>query len=102
MYASDFTWGGIFRSADGGSKWERMPTLGLASDRVWTLGLDPSAPDRLLAASRAGGLHLFFPTAVAGGPQDAGGEQTRDGVLNPRADGDMGPKTHSLKRFQKQ
>jgi photosystem II stability/assembly factor-like uncharacterized protein len=102
MYASDFTWGGIFRSADGGSKWERMPTLGLASDRVWTLGLDPSAPDRLLAASRAGGLHLFFPTAVAGGPQDAGGEQTRDGVLNPRANGDMGPKTHSLKRFQKQ
>jgi len=67
MYASDFTWGGIFRSVDGGSKWERIPTDGLASDRVWALGLDPAAPDRLLAASSAGGLHLLFSTAVAAG-----------------------------------
>ena len=61
IYASDFTWGGIYRSIDGGSAWARMPTDGLGSDRVWTLGLDPAAPERLLAASLAGGLHLLVP-----------------------------------------
>ncbi len=72
IYASDFTWGGIFRSVDGGRTWERMPTDGLASDRVWTLGLDPGAPDRLLAASPTGGLHLLVPPSSATG---AGGSQ---------------------------
>ena len=67
IYASDFTWGGIFRSVDGGSTWDRMPTDGLASDRVWTLGLDPDAPERLLAGASAGGLHLLVPTSVAAG-----------------------------------
>lgn len=66
IYASDFNWGGIFRSADGGLSWERMPTGDLPSDRVWTLGLDPEAPDRVLASS-AEGLHLLMPTAVARG-----------------------------------
>jgi photosystem II stability/assembly factor-like uncharacterized protein len=66
IYASDFTWGGIFRSMDGGLAWERMPTDGLASDRVWTLGLDPGAPDRLLAAAAAGGLHLLVTSAALG------------------------------------
>jgi len=59
IYASDFTWGGIYRSVDGGLTWARMPTDGLGSDRVWTLGLDPAEPGRLLAASLAGGLHLM-------------------------------------------
>ena len=71
IYASDFTWGGIFRSADGGATWERLPTEGLVSDRAWTLAVDPAAPERVLAASPTGGLHLLMPpaapTAAAGG-----------------------------------
>jgi photosystem II stability/assembly factor-like uncharacterized protein len=62
LYVSDFTWGGVFRSTDAGGSWARMPTDGLASDRVWTLGVDPEAPERLLAAASAGGLHLLVPT----------------------------------------
>jgi hypothetical protein len=42
-----------------------MPTGGLGSDRVWTLGLDPAAPNRLLASSAAGGLHLLVPAPMA-------------------------------------
>jgi len=61
IYASDFTWGGVFRSQDGGLTWERLPTDGLVTDRVWTVGVDPSAPDRVLAASPAGGLHMLMP-----------------------------------------
>jgi len=60
-YVSDFTWGGVFRSRDAGASWERMTTDGLASDHVWTLGVDPEAPERLLAAASAGGLHLLVP-----------------------------------------
>ena len=65
VYVSDFTHGGIFRTQDGGASWERMPTDGLASDRIWTLGLDPNSPDRLLVASPTGGLHLLTPPPVA-------------------------------------
>ncbi len=65
VYVSDFTHGGIFRTQDGGASWERMPTDGLASDRIWTLGLDPTSPDRLLVASPTGGLHLLTPPPVA-------------------------------------
>lgn len=61
VYVSDFTWGGIFRSADNGATWERMPTDGLGSERVWSLTMDPSGPERLLAAASAGGLHLYLP-----------------------------------------
>jgi photosystem II stability/assembly factor-like uncharacterized protein len=75
MYASDFSGGGIFRSQDAGRTWERMPTEGLASDRVWTLGIDPSAPERLLVASPAGGLHLLVPPPPA--PTTAGGGGAR-------------------------
>jgi photosystem II stability/assembly factor-like uncharacterized protein len=62
IYVSDFTWGGIFRSVDGGLTWSRMPTDGLGSDRVWTLSVDPAAPERLLAAPSAGGLHVLMAT----------------------------------------
>jgi hypothetical protein len=62
LYVSDFTWGGVFRSADAGRSWQRMPTDGLASDHVWALGVDPEAPERLLAAAAAGGLHLLVPS----------------------------------------
>jgi photosystem II stability/assembly factor-like uncharacterized protein len=75
LYVSDFTWGGIFRSTDGGSTWSRMATDGLGSDRVWTLCLDPSAPERLLAGASAGGLHLLVPdplTTATGGKATAG------------------------------
>ena len=63
LFASDFSSGGIFRSDDGGASWRRMPTSGLASDRVWSLAVDPSAPDRLLAVASAGGLHLCVTTS---------------------------------------
>jgi len=66
IYVSDFNWGGIYRSVDGGRAWERMSTGDLPSDRVWTLGLDPEAPERVLASS-AGGLHLLVPTSHAKG-----------------------------------
>jgi photosystem II stability/assembly factor-like uncharacterized protein len=73
VYASDFTWGGIFRSVDGGATWERMPSEGLVSERAWTLAVDPASPDRVLAASPTGGLHLLLPppapaTAAGGQP----------------------------------
>jgi len=64
LYVSDFTWGGVFRSVDGGSTWDRMPTTGLGSDRVWTLSLDPAAPERVLAAASAGGLHVWAPAST--------------------------------------
>jgi photosystem II stability/assembly factor-like uncharacterized protein len=71
IYASDYSQGGIFRSVDAGTTWERMPSEGLASERIWTLAVDPSSPERLLAASPTGGLHLMLPaalpTAAAGG-----------------------------------
>lgn len=63
IYVSDFTWGGIFRSVDGGSTWNRMPTDGLGSDKVWALGVDPAAPERVLAAPSAGGLHVLSADA---------------------------------------
>ena len=63
MYVSDFNWGGIFRSVDGGVTWKRMPIDDLPSDRVWTLGLDPAAPEHVLASS-AGGLYLLVSTPV--------------------------------------
>jgi photosystem II stability/assembly factor-like uncharacterized protein len=72
IYASDFSRGGVFRSADAGTTWERLPAEGLASERIWTLAVDPSSPDRLLAASPTGGLHLMVPPAA---PAAAAGGQ---------------------------
>jgi photosystem II stability/assembly factor-like uncharacterized protein len=72
MYASDFSHGGVFRSVDAGTTWERMPSEGLASERIWTLAVDPASPERLLAASPTGGLHLMIPPAA---PSAAAGGQ---------------------------
>ena len=65
IYASDFSRGGVFRSVDAGASWNRIPGAGLASERIWTLAVDPSAPERVLAASPTGGLHLLLPPAPA-------------------------------------
>jgi photosystem II stability/assembly factor-like uncharacterized protein len=59
VFASDFTWGGVYRSDDRGANWTRLQATGLASERVWALGLDPAMPLDLLAASLVGGLHLL-------------------------------------------
>ena len=67
VFVSDFKWGGVYRTEDRGQNWKRLPDLGLASDHVWTVGLDPASPDELLAASRAGGLHLFTLPARGSG-----------------------------------
>ena len=72
LYASDFKWGGVFRSTDAGETWQRLPAEGLASDRVWTLAVDPTAADRVLAASPTGGVHLLMPA-----PSAAAGEGSR-------------------------
>jgi photosystem II stability/assembly factor-like uncharacterized protein len=76
LYASDFSFGGIFRSEDAGASWRRMSTPGLASDRVWTLALDPAAPDRLLAVASAGGLHLLITSSGATGANATGAGTT--------------------------
>ena len=58
-----------------GLTWERLPTDGLVTDRVWTVGLDPTAPDRVLAASPAGGMHMLLPAPPAGAAGSTAGSQ---------------------------
>jgi photosystem II stability/assembly factor-like uncharacterized protein len=70
LYASDFGTGGVFRSADGGESWRRFSVEGLVTERVWTLAVDPGAPDRVFAATPSGGLHLLHQAA---GTHAAGG-----------------------------
>jgi len=70
LYASDFGTGGVFRSADGGETWRRFSAEGLVTERVWTLAVDPRAPDRVFAATPSGGLHLLHQPAA---PRAAGG-----------------------------
>jgi photosystem II stability/assembly factor-like uncharacterized protein len=65
LYASDFATGGVFRSADGGETWRRLSVEGLVTERVWTLAVDPAAPDRVFAATPSGGLHLLHQPAAA-------------------------------------
>ena len=85
MYATDFTMGGVFRSLNGGLVWRRMPIDGLASDRIWTLCLDPAAPDQLLVGPCAGGLHLFAspPTAASTTDRPDGSGGLREGMTSP-------------------
>lgn len=66
LYASDFTWGGVFRSPDAGLTWIRLPGQGLVTERVWAVAIDP-ASSSLLAALPSGGLHLLRSTP-AGAP----------------------------------
>lgn len=70
LYASDFATGGVFRSADGGETWRRLTVDGLVTERVWTLAVDPRAPERVFAATPSGGLHLLQQAA---GSRAAGG-----------------------------
>ena len=58
LYASDFTWGGVFRSPDAGLTWTRLPGQGLLTERVWAVAIDPPSAS-VLAASATGGLHLL-------------------------------------------
>jgi hypothetical protein len=55
-----------------------MPTEGLGSDRVWTLCVDPLAPERLLAGASAGGLHLLAPEPVAAAAKPSAGAKVSD------------------------
>jgi photosystem II stability/assembly factor-like uncharacterized protein len=71
ILASDFKEGGLFRSDDAGETWRSLATDGLRSTRLWTIAVDPRAPERLLAASSSGGLHLWdtpATSAAAGSP----------------------------------
>jgi photosystem II stability/assembly factor-like uncharacterized protein len=71
LYASDFTWGGLFRSLDSGATWSPLPTDGLPSDRIWAIALDETSPDQPLVASRTGGLSVLSaqPRGSAAGSQ---------------------------------
>ena len=73
LYVSDFATGGIYRSADGGATWRRTPVDGLTSDHVWALAIHPESPDRLLASTSSGGLHVLVVT-----PQSAESESIRE------------------------
>lgn len=66
LYASDFTWGGVFGSLDAGLTWRRLPAHGLATERVWAVAIDPPSSG-VLAAPPSGGLHLLR-LAPAGSP----------------------------------
>ena len=55
------SFGGLYRSGDLGETWDRLPAHGLASDRIWSLAVDPLGGERILASASTGGLHLFRP-----------------------------------------
>jgi len=61
VYVSDYSFGGLYRSGDLGETWDRLPAHGLASDRIWSLAVDPLGGERILASASTGGLHLFRP-----------------------------------------
>ena len=73
LVASEYSRGGLWQSLDSGETWAPFPTTGLASERVWTVAIDPTEPDRLLAASSAGGVHEWGRGAGAGGTAAASG-----------------------------
>jgi photosystem II stability/assembly factor-like uncharacterized protein len=66
VYASDFTNGGLYRSDDAGESWRPFSSAGLASDRVWTMAVDPATPGLMLAAASTGGLHLLMAGGASG------------------------------------
>jgi hypothetical protein len=53
---------------------------GLASRRVWTLALDPTRPERLLASAASGGLHVLSLDAVTASQEDP--RSTKSGTDN--------------------
>jgi photosystem II stability/assembly factor-like uncharacterized protein len=57
LFVSDFTFGGVYWTEDGGETWVRLGATGLVTDRVWALALSPSTGE-LVGASAVGGLHL--------------------------------------------
>jgi photosystem II stability/assembly factor-like uncharacterized protein len=61
LYAAGYRAAALFRSEDGGDSWRALPTEGLAASRILLLAVDPSRPERLLAAGASGGLHLLAP-----------------------------------------
>jgi photosystem II stability/assembly factor-like uncharacterized protein len=85
VYVSDFKWGGVYRTENRGQSWTKLTDIGLASDRVWTVGLDPASPDELLAASVAGGLHLFTPRRPSPARTQPTGDRAAIPSGNPRA-----------------
>ncbi|MFI5184445.1 MAG: WD40/YVTN/BNR-like repeat-containing protein [Vicinamibacteria bacterium] len=66
LYASDYAHGGLYRSEDAGDSWRPFPTAGLSSERIWSMAVDPSAPERLLASAATGGLHFRSQASVEG------------------------------------
>jgi photosystem II stability/assembly factor-like uncharacterized protein len=61
IYASDYANGGLYRSDDAGDSWHRVPSSGLSSERIWSMAIDPSTPERLLVSAATGGLHVLSP-----------------------------------------
>ena len=57
-------------SADGGESWRRLSVDGLVTERVWSLAVDPRAPDRVFAATPSGGLHVLHQAAATTRPED--------------------------------
>ena len=61
LYASDYAGGGLYRSDDAGDTWHRLSAAGLSSERIWSMAIDPSAPERLIVSAANGGLHVRSP-----------------------------------------
>jgi photosystem II stability/assembly factor-like uncharacterized protein len=49
--------GGVFRTADAGTTWQRIDPM-LPSRRVWALALDPSDPTKLFVGSHSAGVYV--------------------------------------------
>jgi hypothetical protein len=71
VYAADFSYGGLFRSADGGESWDVIGIDGLAAKRVYTVGLEPGAAGRVVAAVPTEGLFVRVPPRAAAAQEGA-------------------------------
>ena len=58
----------------------RLIADGLVTERAWTLAVDPSAPDRVFAATPSGGLHLLRQAATCTRPGIPGGDRLQPGT----------------------